>query len=58
MHSLRGMGVLRWVVLGLGAQSALGAVVPTPTITAAPIVGRQDPNAYVHRFENNEGALN
>lgn len=37
----------RWVVLGLGAQRALGAVVPAPTITAAPVVERQDPNAYV-----------
>lgn len=45
MYSLRGTNTLRWVVLGLGAQSALGAVVPTPVITAAPVVERQDPNA-------------
>lgn len=45
MHWLRGSTTLRWLVLGIWAQGALGAVVPTPTITAAPIVGRQDPNA-------------
>lgn len=47
MHSVGKSRTLRWMVLGLGAQPALGAVVPTPTITAAPIVERQDPNAYV-----------
>ncbi|KAH6619003.1 hypothetical protein C7974DRAFT_317386 [Boeremia exigua] len=29
----------------MGTQCALGGVVPAPTITPAPIVGRQDPNA-------------
>lgn len=37
--------MLQWVILGLGAQGALAAVVPTPTITAAPVIERQDPNA-------------
>ncbi|KAJ8104908.1 hypothetical protein OPT61_g10500 [Boeremia exigua] len=45
MHSIGGRMALRWLVLGIGAQTALGAVVPTPTITAAPVVERQDPNA-------------
>ncbi|KAJ4985375.1 hypothetical protein SVAN01_09130 [Stagonosporopsis vannaccii] len=45
MHSFRGLSMLRWMVWGFGAQGALGAVVPTPTITAAPVVERQDPNA-------------
>lgn len=48
MHSLRGLTMSRWLVLGIGAQCVMGAVVPTPTITPAPIVERQDPNAYVN----------
>ncbi|KAF2624196.1 hypothetical protein BU25DRAFT_461380 [Macroventuria anomochaeta] len=39
------MTALRWLVLALGAQCARGAVVPIPTITPAPIIERQDPNA-------------
>ncbi|KAF9698441.1 hypothetical protein EKO04_003390 [Ascochyta lentis] len=45
MHSLGRLTALRWLVVGFGAQCVLGAVVPSPTITPAPIIERQDPNA-------------